>query len=207
MALEVTLTTSIICNIALGLIGQGSLTDVETDVGPEADACRRYYSIARKDVLRSHSWGFATVQSLLTENPSVDSDDYPEWSYYYSYPTSCMNIWAVFNVATVQEKWEQEFEKVYNPTLNEMIILTDQEEAYAEYTYDVQDVTKWDEQFVKAFTYRLASMIAKEVTGDGNIAKEMLKMSEYHVSEAKRVGHAEKKKRVELSSKYIDARG
>lgn len=206
MALETTLTTTIICNIALSHIGQGELEDVETDVGPEADACRRYYSIARKDVLREHSWGFATSQIPLVENPSVDEDDYPEWTYFYTYPSSCLTVWAVFNEATVQEKWEQEFEVIHNPTLGERIILTDQEDAFAEYSHDVQDVTLWDEKFVMAFTYRLAAMIAKQVTGDGEIANQMMVLSNAYISEAKRVGSSEKKKVVEHSSKYINAR-
>jgi hypothetical protein len=206
MALENTLNTTALCNIALAHIGQNELTDVETDSSPEATACQRYYSIARKDVLREHSWGFATVQEALTENPGVDSDDYPEWDYFYSYPSNALNVWAVFNEVTASEKWEQEFEKVYNPTLNEHIILTHQESAFAEYTYDVQDVTLWDEKFVLAFTWRLASLIAKAITGDDDVGIKALKISNDLVSDAKRVGHAEKKKKVDFSSKTINAR-
>lgn len=196
-----------ICNIALANIGQGELTDVSTDTGPEADACRKYYHIARKDVLREHQWAFANVQETLTSTSSVDSDDYPEWMYFYTYPSTALNIWCVFNEATIQEKWEQEFEKVYNPTLNHHIILTNQEDAFAEYTYNLTDVTIFDSKFVMAFTYRLAAMIAKSVVGDDNMANNMMMMSNYHISEAKRVGFAEKKKKIEVSSKYINARG
>ncbi len=206
IALEYSLTATSICNISLAALGQGELSDVETDEGPEADACRRFYSIARKDVLREHSWAFGTVQEPLVENPSVDEDDYPEYTYFYSYPSSCLTVWAVFNEVTVTEKWEQEFEKVYNPTLNEHIILTDQEDAFAEYTYDVTDMTIWDSKFVMAFAYRLAAMMAKQITGDGAISEAMMSLSNAYISEAKRVGASEKRKVIELSSKYINAR-
>jgi hypothetical protein len=208
MALEDSLTITSVCNIALAHIGQSPITDVtdETDISPEAKACRRYYSICRKDVFREHSWGFATAQVALVENEDLDSDDYPEWSYFYTYPASALTLWAVFNSDTVLDKWKNEFEVVYNPTLLERVVLTNQEEAIAECTYDVTDVTIWDHKFLMAFTYRLAAMIVQIIAGDMAKSQAMMELSNAYISEAKRVGHYEKKKKPEQDNPYVDAR-
>lgn len=209
MVIEHSLNSTHACNLALAHIGQNELTDLATDVSVESDKCRLYYSAARKDFLGSHSFNFNTVQESMTlnSNDSLDEDDYPEWSYFYTYPSNALTIWAVFNEATVSEKWEQEFETFYRHDDDERVVATNQEDAFFEYSFDVTDLSMWDNKAFLAFTYHLASILAKVITGDQELALTLAQTALNTASEAKRVGHAEKKKKVVHSNRYIDSRG
>ena len=79
--------------------------------------------------------------------------------------------------------------------------------AYCEYTTNLTDTTFWDTKFVMAFSYRLAAAIAKTLTGDGSISKDLMLISNGYIAEAKRIAAHEKKKKPTQSQSTKNARG
>lgn len=195
-----------IVNLALSRFSQAKITQalLTADVHPSAVAANTFWSTCLNEVLGESDWPFATVTLGLS---SLGEDQTGEWSYIYSRPTlSVSAVFNVFNTATTDTKTEQEFEVRHIPSLGVSVIYTDLEQAIGEYTYLVTNTSLWSSKFITAFSYRLAAEICIPVTGDANKAINLMNIYNVFISDAKRLGHTEKRKSTEGSSEYINAR-
>ncbi len=210
---DITLNTASICNLALSHLGMKAITDIDTDVAlknPSAVSLNKHWGPCRNDVFREFKWPFATVIEPMELMTSVDTDDYPEWQSFYTYPAAACTVWYVYDSSTVSKKHERMFEIVYNPDLKEKVICCNCDTtnaAYCEYTYNVTDPTSWDTKFVMAFSYRLASAICMELVGDEKRALSLMNIYNAILHEAKRIAHSEKKRKPDQSNPIVDARG
>mgnify|MGYP006905786778 FL=1 len=94
---------------------------------------------------------------------------------------------------------------MYNAALQQKMICTDVESAYADYTYRVEDPDLWDAQFINALSYKLAGKIAHDVIGDVNVGQAMAQTYMTLISEARRLAKKGKLKPNQESS-YANAR-
>lgn len=62
-----------ICNIALSLIGAGSISTL-SDTTPQAIECNKFYELDRDIVLADHDWDFARKRLALTSVREVEFD-------------------------------------------------------------------------------------------------------------------------------------
>lgn len=188
-------------------------TDLDTDLAnnnPSAIAIDKQWGPCRNEVLSDFKYSFCNVIEKMTINPNVTADDYPEWTSFYTYPASACKVWYVFDQANVAKKQEQQFEVVYNPTLAEKIICCNCDtynSAYVEYSYNVTDPSQWEPKFVMAFSFRLASAICVELTGDEAKAKDMMNVYLAYIHDAKRIANNEKKSKPTQGNPTVDARG
>jgi len=214
---DLTMNVASICNLALSHIGMKPITDLDTDVAlnnPSALALNRHWGPCRNDVFREFKWPFATCQGQILHRVDIASTVYPEWDFYTTYPTSAVTVWNVYDATTADMKHEQLFEVVYNPTLAERVLLcnldtvtTSTIKQYVEYTYNVTDTLIWDTKFVMAFSYRLASSVCMELTGDEKKAITLSEIYRNVIHEAKRVAHSEKKRKPTQKNPIVDSRG
>ena len=190
------------------------ITDLTTDAAannPSALAINKHWGPCRNDLFREFQWSFANVIEPMEMVLTVtQDDDYPEWASFYTYTENAATIWHVFDESTVKTKSENQFEVVYNPTLNERLICCDlstYNAAWCEYTYNVTDTLLWDTKFIMAFSYRLASAICMELTGDAEKALKLTQLYNAILHEAKRIDSREKKSKPTQSNPIVDARG
>lgn len=188
-------------NLALNHIGMQPIQDI-TDLNDSAIACNTYWNPCRDDIFSEHDWAFASAQDALVLVPNTLLG----WCYIYAYPPTAARVWNVYNLATVKEKEEQEFEAKNIPSAGIKVIGSNNSEAYADFTYIEEDPTLWEPKFAFAFSYRLAASIAKTLTGDDEIAKNMMTVYTGMLAEAKRVGFAEKKKKPNNESSTVKSR-
>lgn len=196
-----------IINLSLVNLGQNVITQAQltADAHPSAVAANLWYEPCRDEVLGANNWSFATVTQTLS---ALDIDDY-KWDYVYSSPAVTLavsTIWNVFNESTADIKDAQEFERRYIPTLGVTAIFSDLEDACAEFTYKVTDTTLWTTEFIMAFSYRLASAMAKSITGAGENGIAAGQIYNSLISEAKRLSFSEKPKKDGEDCSYINAR-
>lgn len=195
-----------IVNLALSRFGQSKITQalLTADVHPSAVAANTFYDADRDEVLGESDWPFATVTLGLS---SLGEDQTGEWAYLYSRPTLAVSsIFNVFNSATTDTKTEQEFEVRHVPTLGASVIYSDLSEAIAEYTYPVTTTSLYSHKFKTAFSYRLAVDLCMAITGDAKKTGDLLQFYNMLISEAKRLGHTEKRKVDDQKSRYADSR-
>jgi hypothetical protein len=210
---DLTLNTTSIANLALSHLGMTAITDLNVDAAnnnPSAVAINAHWGPCRNDVFSEFKWPFATVIEPMQVQASVSIDDYPEWSYFFVYTANAATVWNVFDSSTVKTKHENQFEVVYNPTLQKRIIccnLTWTSFAFNEYTYNVTDPTFWSPKFVMAFSYRLAASICMILTGDEKKSLFLMDLYRGFIHEAKRVSSSEKKTKPDQNNPIVNARG
>lgn len=193
-------------NLALSRFGQAKITQIQlsADVHPSAVAANTFYDTDRDEVLGDSDWPFATVTLGLS---CLGEDQTGEWSYLYSKPTLALSaIFNVFNSATTDTKTEQEFEVRHIPSLGVSVVYSNLDEAIGEFTYPVYTTSLWSRKFITAFSYRLAVDLCMAITGDDKKALSLMNFYTNLIDDAKRLGHSEKKKVTEDSSRYKDAR-
>lgn len=205
--------TLTVCNLALSNIGQKKITQAQLDADaiPEAVQCNLHFTVDRDDVLSETNWDFAKTNLLMTLNDVVKQDTtgsvkIPDWKYYYNYPSNCMQVWLVYNEVTMDDRTNQDFEKLFVPDYSSYFIGTNIETAYCEYTHKVTDPNLWDSKFIKAFSWKLASSIAKALTGDDKVALNSATTYSTLISEAKRINAQENRKKPDRKSQYVESR-
>jgi hypothetical protein len=143
---------------------------------------------------------------------TYDPDPY-NYAYAYAMPTSCAAIRAVFNSYTVNRTLGEKYERMYDPTNTEELILTDvggtadDDKAYVKYTYNVTDPAKWDAAFVTSFSYLLAAKLAPILLGkDTKEIANMIVLYNNSIGEAARLDSYEGSGDADLTNPYVDAR-
>lgn len=151
-----------IANLALSHIAQGAeIAILETERSAAASACRRFFKLARNTALRDFTWPFATkivALALLDDNPFED-----EWPYAYRMPVDCKFFRRILS-GTRNDTEDSVIRFKISADDSGGVILTDQREAYAEYTRLVEDPSFYTDDFIEAMSYRLAYLIAPRLT-------------------------------------------
>lgn len=192
-----------IYNLALKYLGMNKISSL-TGTDPSTVACNDHFIDCRDDVFSEHQWSFANVQATL--NPS--SVEAPlGWEFAYDYPTeNCAAVWMVYNEATVDQKHEQDFQVLYDPTTDGKLICSNLDDAYYEYTYIVENISMWSKKFVIAVAHRLAAEICPFLVGDDKKSLNEMQIYSAIISEAKRVDGIEQKKKPIQSCAAQDVR-
>lgn len=214
-------TKTEIFNLALAHLGVKPVTsDSETSV--QALALTRVWDSSRRETLAGHDWGFATVEGLLTEVANYTPP--PGWSYGYGMPSRALRIWRIYNATaagvfidpnTGRPVYDEglfransinNYRRIFDPTLSLQIFLSNVPDAYASYTYDMEDVSQFDPDFVVALGLRLAANSAVALTGDPEKAKNLIMLSNAKISESERMSSYETDKQGG-DDLIIDSRG
>jgi hypothetical protein len=163
-----------ICNTGLSHLGaRAQISAISPPDGTvEAGYCARFYPIARRELLESYPWSFATTRVLLAEvtNPST------VWDYAYALPSDCLKPLRVLSqtAATtlygIVDLYDDLPALRFEDSLSEResadfvvegdVILTNEPEAVMVYRYDVIDTSKYSPAFVSAAGMLLAGYLA-----------------------------------------------
>ncbi|WP_298069419.1 hypothetical protein [uncultured Mailhella sp.] len=146
-----------ICNMALGFIGTRTIASPDERT-PEAIQCGLYWDTARRAALRDFPYGFAQKRFVLAEKPMPEVYA-REWRFCYGLPDGCLKLHRVHGGrAGSLGAGDAPFRIVEDG--GRSVILCSVEQALADCSVDVEDVSLWDELFVLAMARRLAALIA-----------------------------------------------
>ncbi len=169
------------------------ISDIVTETSEEAKACRRFYETALKKTLRAHDWGFArrTVSLGLVTDFGALTGDY-EYTYSYRYPSDAVEIRKIKSGVRNDTRQSRVPFKIYSDDSGRLIY-TDQSSAGCVYTKYVTDTLLFNDDFILAFSYLLASLIAPRLTGGDlvNNKQRMYEMFLLEISEASANSHNE----------------
>ena len=191
--------------MALGHLGMNDITLI-TDSTPTAQACNKYWLPALKDIYREARIPFSTVMLALVD--STTTSGIIGYTYIYTYPSTAITVWAVFDEGSQDKRYDQDFEVLtaVDGTAMEKVICTTLDDAYAEYTYLVTDPEVFDPKFALALSYRLASIMAHTLVRDPEKGLRLLEISNIVLGEAKRINKVEQIKKPPQSSGYVNSR-
>lgn len=191
------------CNLALSHIGQSPIVSLE-DANESARALNRIFTISRDVALRAKNWKFAKVKIALVE---IADQTIPGWIYVYGYPAKALCVRKVFIDIESPDPEKMEYDTMFIPALSRKVIVTNVENAYVEYTYQVENAELWDTSFIMALSFLLAAQVAKPLTANDDIAKLMLQIYGSLVSDAARINDGESYKKPTESSSIEESRG
>ncbi len=197
-----------IINLALSHIAQTPVTAAQLTAltgNVQVEAALRLWEFARKEVLRAYNWGFAKTQEALVETEDYDPAVY---TYAYIYPTNCLAIRKVNIQTKIDETISGLYEIMYDASGAAVRIVTNIDDAYIEYTYNLDTPALFDGAFVVALAYRLAAELAVPLNGNPTQAADMKKVADNAISEAKRhdSGSKHESHDANVKSSYVDAR-
>ena len=145
-------------NEALSVLGQDTaLTDGDFDVNGEDAVGRKAafaYDMARRKVLRDHSWGFARREIAATSwrSPTHPGDRFP---HHAAMPQGVLQLVAVKDVAGRDAQYTVVDDEIHSAS----------PVALVAYTEDVEDLDLWSAGAYRSLVLRLAADLAKPVTG------------------------------------------
>ncbi|MBT9467215.1 hypothetical protein [Hydrogenophaga sp.] len=159
-----------ICNTGLAHVGSDNvISSIDPpDGSTEAGYCKRFYPIARKELIERFVWPFATKRQTLASvtNPSA------VWSQAYAVPADCIRPVRVLTAQAANALlWEYSAGKLSHSSLfddsasapyeiEDGVLLTHEPEAVLLYLRDVVDTTRFTPLFVSGLGFLLASYLA-----------------------------------------------
>ncbi|BEU87826.1 hypothetical protein TAMA11512_12900 [Selenomonas sp. TAMA-11512] len=191
-----------VCNMALGYLNVGRIKSLEEDAA-EAKLCDMYYDMVRKRILRMYSWGFARRTEKLTRVRTL----LPGWAYVYAYPARAILVRFVFDAEHARER-EMHRQEFYITQLDGtgLIIGSDVEHAWAEYTMDKTEVSTMPVEFINALSHMLASEMAMTLTGNTELMNIHLQLARAAIDTAKHQDAVEGERETLYPQTYANAR-
>lgn len=162
-----------ICNLALSHIGHKAViaSISPPDASYEAQACARFYPIARNMMLEMHAWGLATERVVLAELEDAAPDS---WEYAYAMPNSVISVLSILDEDATEDSptaaYIREGDEIY----------TNVENATMRCVKVETDTTKYTPLLVQAIALQLGAFLAGNIIkGDEgrNVAKDLARQA------------------------------
>lgn len=163
-----------ICNLGLvSGLGQDPIASLN-DNRKAAILCNLRYETARRTLLRSHPWDFATARQQLSASATPPPFGFANA---FQMPADFIRLGAVGEDSN-QEKWR----------IEKGFILTDDSAPLdLLYIYDCQDPALFDPLFVEALAYDIAAEVAIPLTQDKSLRSAMETLREQKLASARTV--------------------
>lgn len=191
-----------VCNLALIRIGNAPIETLKEPNEP-ARRCLQLYDHDRKMVLRRWPWPWSIKREALALDGEKDIDK-GIFQYGYRYPSDCIYLWKLLDENKRElmrgSEWDIQASKVG------AVISCDVNPVYAEYTFDVDDLSITDEEFIDALGWKLAASLAFKLTGNSQIQQMATQEYERAFLFAAADARNEPNKTPEYTPEYIMAR-
>lgn len=169
-----------IANLALGNVRARSIQTFD-ESSLEAQVVNARYDLARQWVTQEIMPNFAKKTVPLGLTALEDN----RWIYVYDYPADCLKLqyilpnWVFGEERTVYLRFGYEYpmdkrielirehaeEFEVEQKNGQRVVLTNIDEAYANYIRDEEDTTLFDQQFIEALSWWLSAQIAVPIAG------------------------------------------
>lgn len=159
------ISPTIICNLALGRLGDHRITNIATpEAGKNWKLCRLFYEQTRNEVEAMADWVCCKRRANL--GAALAGADVPAfgWDYAYSLATDPPCLRVLKQVDANDDKIE------YDGKPEGDRWLTNEETCYILYIKELADVKKMAPLLVEAIYTRMAEKMAFSITGDRNLA-------------------------------------
>lgn len=182
-----------IVNMALARIGENPIQSLEEGTVP-ANMAKMFYDPARRSALRDYVWNFAlSVKSLA----QLDEDG-GDFSCVYALPADCLKILRLRGGNDFRERGH-----VF--TVRGGKLYANVSPAKLEYVRDESDPSKFDDKFVEALSYKLASDLAVPVKGSTDLMANFMNVYTAKLGQAATLS-AEEERNVLSENPYMEAR-
>lgn len=151
-----------ICNLALDLLHEATLSDYTTETTSAAKWFQRNYQNALDGELEKHRWMFALKRSSITADATAPSFG---WDYRYAKPSDFRRV------GYLNYNGDFEADPIPHELEGDWILTNQSATIYLVYVYAITDVTKFNALFVDALAAKMAMKLAHWLTGKANMVQ------------------------------------
>ncbi len=175
-------TITDICNAAISHVGTRSKISSIDEGSAEASACLTHFAMVRDGTLRVFDWNFARLTAQLAQLQGPPA----RWAYKYALPVDCLRLRRLNDVPllVLPETFYEVASDRDSTGAYVNVILANTAPLSAIYTAQVTDPLRWDQGFVDAVVYGLASRICFELSGKDDRVKALTQMWQLSLREA-----------------------
>lgn len=153
-----------ICNGALSVIGEPSITDFDTDTSEEGDQCRINYEVQKQALLTRLPWRFAQKTVALVADATAAN---PLFSASFALPADFLQM------------GNTDLDNSGIPYFIEGVkLITSASSVTMNYTVNIQNEDLFTSGFRRSFEYLLASRMAYALTKDKVLSRDTLRAYE-----------------------------
>jgi hypothetical protein len=147
-----------ICNLALSHLGQkGTVSDIDTPTDDIERIFSLHYDSARGALLKMVMPNFALARKRSARVLSFVADETYGYAYAYQKPADMLKLLGIGNANDKQNNYVVEGDYIYTDELYE-------DGAYLRYIKNVEDVSKYSEEFKYLHGLHLATIVCMPVT-------------------------------------------
>jgi len=177
-----------IINIALSRIGESPIQSLDEGTVP-ANMAKVFYDPARRSTLRDYNWNFSLRTARLAKLDETPGD----FLFAFSLPVDCLRAVAILGGASPHH------------LVRGRKLLSNEEAVTLEYIADVTDTSEFDDKFVEALTYKLASELAMPVKGSVELMANYANVYSTKVNQAAALSAGESNEGLS-DNPYLEAR-
>lgn len=180
-----------IANMALRHLKVTGVSAIDPpDTGSKnAAACAFWYDQARRAVLEDHPWNFATKRSEIAADATAPTFEYTTR---YELPSDFIRV------GRIGEDWDDP-ETDYEIEGGYILCDVDTPLQFV-YVYNLETVSRFSPKFIEALAFKLATLMAYELTGNATLVEAMAQQYEATLQAARTVdGQNRPTRRVERS--------
>jgi len=202
MAIEAPNSEVDICNLALDLLKQKPIVELDPPSNQVEELCARWYQQKRRAVLRSHVWNFAMKRLALL--PDSSATPLFGFTHAYNLPSDFIRYAGRFD----------DVGKLANPDGDEYDIENgqilfdggDNTAINIRYVFDQGIIVKFDPLFIEAFALELAITMAPKFSGTEARIKTLIGVRGDVIGEARAIDGQERPPRRRQRSEWIRRR-
>lgn len=185
-----------ICNFALGLISDKSISDINDKEDVNAKLCLLHYQQTLDEELRAYAWNGAFHEAKLAQKPTEESP-LIEYEFAYSLPNNpfCLRPLRVND-------------GVENFIISGRLLFSDNDNIILGYTKRITNIAEMDPLLVKVLYTQLAIKLSFPITQSTKIGDKLLRDYETLVAPlAKFIDSIETRPRFRDRSNFVESRG
>lgn len=159
-----------ICNMALAHLRAGDITSID-DQTPEGRNCKKFYQQSLDETLRAVDWNFA--RTFANGVPLAGVTLAPGWGAAFAYPNDCAALRGIARRCQTENPRNY----MISQASGSRIIYANVSAPVFVYTSKATPISAYDDMFISALTYILASKIAIPITGNAEMMSGMQQMA------------------------------
>jgi len=189
-----------ICNLSLGHLNAGSVADIDDPKTQTEKVCDLHYDTTRLEVLRKHSWNFASKRIKLASDATFTPAF--EFEVGYKLPNDFVRLNAIGTRGDVN-LYQMEESRIL---ISGLATDSTTQELPIKYVFDHTTVRLFDTLFIKLLALQMASNMAFQLTGTASHVDRLESLIKKAEAEAYAVdGQERPPERIE-KSRFLGAR-
>lgn len=202
MAIEAPNSEVDICNLALDLLKQKPVVDIDVPSNQVEELCARWYQQKRRATLRSHMWNFAMKRLGLL--PDSSATPLFGFTHAYNLPSDFIRYAGRFDDVGRLSSPNPEDHEIENGQI--LFDGADNTAINIRYVFDQAIVSKFDALFIEVFVLELATAFAPKFSGTEARIKTLIAVRGDVIGEARAIDGQERPPRRRQRSKFLNAR-